>query len=92
MKEPKRVRSLVRRPFALSRRELARQADLEIHAKLAKLGITSHSKEMLTGSKIVDDRIKTRIGGPKGDPTVGLWHGHQHGAIQYPEGEASASG
>lgn len=74
MKEPKKV-ALTTPPQGPSRRQLARQMDLEIHAQLAKLGVTSRHKQIGTGSKIVDKRIRTQIGDYKGDPTVGYWHG-----------------
>lgn len=84
MRETKRVKKDLRQSHPLTRAELKRRADLELHAKLAKFGtIFENQPKIQTGSKVVDERIRTRIGDYKGDPTLGMWHGHQNGPIKY---------
>lgn len=85
MREPKKVAPLTRaqRLNGPSRRELAARADQELWNKLHKFGLTSSSSQISSGSAIVDERLRRTIGAPKGDPTVGQWHGPDHGPVRY---------
>jgi hypothetical protein len=85
MREPKKVRlgnQTVR--FPKSRKQLQQEADRELWNKLNKIGRMGSGSVVSSGSEAVDERLKRTIGAPKGDPTVGLWHGEQTGPILYP--------
>lgn len=84
MREPKKVPLPGKERFPKSRKQLQQEADRELWEKLHKIGLRSSGSVVSTGSASVDERLKRTIGAPKGDPTVGLWHGEQHGPILYP--------
>lgn len=84
MREPKKVPAYKKPRYEKSRRELIAAADQELWNKLHKLGMTSSSGQISSGSEIVDRRLRTQIGAPKGDPTLGQWHGKETGPIRYP--------
>lgn len=85
MREPKKVRlGNQTERFPKSRKQLCQEADRELWNKLNKIGLRSSGSVVSSGSEAIDARLKRIIGAPKGDPTVGLWHGQTTGPILYP--------
>jgi hypothetical protein len=84
MREPKKVGLPVTERFPKSRKQLQQEFEREIWNKLHKLGKTSSGTVVNTGSAAFDEKLQRTIGAPKGDPTVGLWHGPTTGPVLYP--------
>jgi hypothetical protein len=84
MRDPKKTPLGRPERFPKSRRQLKLEADQELWNKLHKIGLTGSGSVVSSGSAAIDERLKRTIGAPKGDPTVGHWHGARTGAFLYP--------
>jgi hypothetical protein len=85
MRDPKKVRlGNQTERFPKSRKQRCQEADRELWEKLHRIGLTSSGSVVSSGSAGTDERLRRTIGAPKGDPTVGLWHGPRTGPILYP--------